>query len=265
MVEVTLRIKGRKSVSHLMGGGGDGGARSKTLLELMAGLVPVRNSQTDSDPHLSSVVVASVAEGGAAAKAGRDKVRPGDVVRLVDGHQVNLATVEQLLSTYTSSSAKVKLTLQRPSPAAAAAAAAAAATVPLRLTNTDSSSSGQEEVSAITNMTEDEADQTPPPPPSSLFVSTPPRLARLLLGEGAEHEAATADASREVKALLRRMPYLALGVTRTGVEESSPEMADVLYQFPPARSAGACSEALIKARGVFVTLCQVNTIISFVN
>ncbi len=260
MVEVTLRIKGRKSVSHLMGGGGDGGARSKTLLELMAGLVPVRNSQTDSDPHLSSVVVASVAEGGAAAKAGRDKVRPGDVVRLVDGHQVNLATVEQLLSTYTSSSAKVKLTLQRPSPAAAAAAAAA--TVPLRLTNTDSSSSGQEEVSAITNMTEDEAYQTPPPPPSSLFVSTPPRLARLLLGEGAEHEAATADASREVKALLRRMPYLALGVTRTGVEESSPEMADVLYQFPPARSAGACSEALIKARGVFVTLCQVN---GFVN
>ncbi len=168
--------------------------------------------------------------------------------RLVDGQQVNLATVEQLLSTYTSSTAKVKLTLQRP-----VLPPPPSGTSPLKFT-LDSSSSGQEEVSAITNMTDqdDDGSDNSNCPPSTLFVSTPPRLARLLLGDDED-----VDASREVKSFLRRMPYLVLGVTREGVSESSPEMADVLYQFPD-RSAGPLSEAILKARGIFVTLCQVS-------
>ena len=61
---------------------------------------------------MGNVVVAALLEGGPAQRAS-DKVRVGDIIRLVDGQQVTVSTVEQLLSTYTSST-KVKLTIQRP-------------------------------------------------------------------------------------------------------------------------------------------------------
>ena len=32
--------------------------------------------------------------------------------------------------------------------------------------------------------------------------------------------------------MLRTLPYIALYITRRGITESSPELADVLYQYP---------------------------------
>ncbi len=205
---------------------------------------------------------------------------------MVDGHQVNLATVEQLLSTFTSSSAKVRLTLHRPPPQQVQQQQVVPAVSPLD--QSSSLSSGreeeeEEEVSAITNITEEGGDGDGDDTPSSLFVSTPPRLARcesrhvmetlafpyyfafnfflkyfsrLLLGDDSD-----GDASREVRGLLRRMPYLVLGVKRETEEGEGDSMSDVLYQFPPPGGndggGGPLSEAILKARGIFTTLCQV--------
>ena len=97
-----MRIKGRKHAVE-----GDGGP---TLLEQMMGIIPVRGrDMSDLD---DVVIVAGYLTDGPAIKIS-DKLRIGDVIRLVDGQQVNLTIIEQLLSTY-SSSTKVKLTIQRP-------------------------------------------------------------------------------------------------------------------------------------------------------
>lgn len=101
MSEVVLRIKGKKHVTP-----------GRSLLEQMMGVIPVRRAGADSQ-HLTSVIVSGFLTDGPAIKIS-DKLQVGDIIRLVDGQQVNLATMEQLLSTYTNST-KVKLTIQRPS------------------------------------------------------------------------------------------------------------------------------------------------------
>ena len=106
MHEVNLRIRGRKAAPP-------GGS----LIEHMMGVIPVRQQHKDGSAeetqYLNSVIVAGYLTEGPAIKIS-DKLRVGDVIRLVDGQQVNLATIDQLLSTYNSST-KVKLTIQRPS------------------------------------------------------------------------------------------------------------------------------------------------------
>ena len=141
--------------------------------------------------------------------------------RLVDGQQVNLATVEQLLSTYNSST-KVKLSLQRPSKIFAAAAAA----------NDSSNSTSQDD--------ETTAGGGQPPAAAALL--------KVLTGEG--------PSAGEVMARLKRFPYLVLYTTREGITEASPEHADILYQFPTPALMGPLSAALLKVRGLFSTLCQ---------
>ena len=36
--------------------------------------------------------------------------------------------------------------------------------------------------------------------------------------------------SLEIQSMLKRLPYIVLYLTRAGITESSPELADVLYQ-----------------------------------
>ena len=61
--------------------------------------------------------------------------------------------------------------------------------------------------------------------------------------------------SLEIQSMLKRLPYIVLYLTRAGITESSPELADVLYQYPTAAS-GHHSIKLLKVRGIFVTLVQ---------
>ena len=101
ITEVTLRIKGRKRIAD----------PSRGLVEQMMGVVPV--GPKGASNSMDEVVIGGFLPQGQAIKmASEGKLRVGDVIRLVNGHQVNLATIEQLLSTF-SSSAKVKITLQR--------------------------------------------------------------------------------------------------------------------------------------------------------
>jgi hypothetical protein len=156
------------------------------------------------------VVVAGFLTDGPAIKI-NDKLQIGDIIRLVDGQQVNLTIIEQLLSTY-SSSTKIKITIQRPP--------AKMFPDPLSLSHDDSGSTS--------------ADMAP-------------SLVKMLTGDG--------PTSLEVQSMLKRLPYIVLYLTRSGITESSPELADVLYQYPTAAS-GHHSIKLLKVRGMFVTLCQ---------
>ena len=198
MQEVTIRIKGRKSVV-------DGGG---SLLEQMMGIVPMRHHDEDSD---NVVVVAGYLTDGPAIKIS-DKLQIGDIIRLVDGQQVNLTIIEQLLSTF-SSSTKIKITIQRPP--------AKLFPDPLSSSLEHSGSSGDDTVA--------------------------PSLIKMLTGDG--------PTAVEVQSILKKLPYIVLYLTRSGITESSPELADVLYQYPTAVS-GSHSIKLLKVRGVFVTLCQ---------
>ena len=99
----------------------------------------------------------------------------------MDGQQVNLATIEQLLSTYTSS-AKVKLSLQRPAKAFPA-------------TNEDSPDDTQVGPSIGSQGPE--------------IGTSVPTLVRVLTGRG--------PSAGEVMALLKRLPYLVLYLTRAGI------------------------------------------------
>ena len=203
MQEVTMRIKGRK---HAVAEA-DGGA---SLLEQMMGVVPVRRDAAAAADLDDVVIVAGYLTDGPAIKIS-DKLQIGDVIRLVDGQQVNLAIVEQLLSTY-SSSTKVKLTIQRPP----------ARLFPEPLSSRDDSV-------------------------SSGATETAPTLVKMLTGDG--------PTSLEIQSMLKRLPYIVLYLTRAGITESSPELADVLYQYPTAAS-GHHSIKLLKVRGIFVTLVQ---------
>ena len=53
--------------------------------------------------------------------------------------------------------------------------------------------------------------------------------------------------------MLKRLPYIVLYLTRSGITESSPELADVLYQYPTAAS-GHHSIKLLKVRLVKTTV-----------
>lgn len=97
---------------------------------------------------------------------------------MVDGQQVNLATIEQLLSTY-SSSTKVKLSLQRPSKMFGGGGS-----------GDDSNSASQDETSVGVS-------------------SRVPPLVKVLTGQG--------PSSSEVMGMLRRFPYIVLYVTREGI------------------------------------------------
>ena len=60
----------------------------------------------------------------------------------------------------------------------------------------------------------------------------------------------------EVQSMLRKLPYIILYVTKAGITETSPEMADVLYQYPRSGLNSHQSAKLLKSRGLFITLCQ---------
>ena len=78
-----MRIKGRKHAVEDIEGG-------PSLLEQMMGIIPARGRDLDDDV----VVVAGYLTDGPAIKIS-DKLRIGDVIRLVDGQQVNLTIIEQ--------------------------------------------------------------------------------------------------------------------------------------------------------------------------
>ncbi|TRY75063.1 hypothetical protein TCAL_00628 [Tigriopus californicus] len=196
MHEVTLRIKGRKSVQP-----------GQSLMENMMGIIPVRHGLEPQ--HLNNVVVAGYLTDGPAIKIS-DKLQIGDIIRLVDGQQINLSTIEQMLSTY-SSSTKIKMTIQRPT----------------RIYPTDNSSSLDDS--------------------STENYQAPANISNLFDGN--------APSPGEVEGILKKLPFVGLYLTRTGITETSPEMADVLFQFP-LNLVGDHSARLIKARGMFVTLCQ---------
>jgi len=106
ILEVAIRIKGRKNLPK--------SSSCQSLLTRMTGIVASRPaSSDDSHLHASNVVIKDVSKDFYAYKAFKEaRLRVNDVIRAVDGHQVNLATIEQLLSTF-NQSCKVKLTLQR--------------------------------------------------------------------------------------------------------------------------------------------------------
>ncbi len=227
MLEISLRIKGRKSSSV---------DPLHSLVEQMMGIIPVRDpahNKKESDSgewqHLSNVVVAGYVPDGPASKIS-DKLLVGDVIRLVDGQQVNLATIEQLLSTY-SSSTKVKLTVQRPTKLLPD---------PISPDENSSSNGSMAAGAPLTGLSE--------------------KKARAALGR----------LTCIVLYLSRYVPQVSLvsSITcivstctfRTGLTESSPEMADVLYQFPSPAHIGDQATKLLKARGVFVTLAQVGDV-----
>ena len=72
---------------------------------------------------------------------------------------------------------------------------------------------------------------------------TPPSLMKIVRGDG--------PSPADVQTILRSLPYIALYVTRRGITESSPELADVLYQFPSQQQS-----KLLQVRGMFLTLCH---------
>ena len=71
---------------------------------------------------------------------------------------------------------------------------------------------------------------------------TPPSVMKIVTGQG--------PSPADVQSILRSLPYMALYVTRRGITETSPELADVLYQFPSQQSK------LLQVRGMFLTLCH---------
>ena len=198
MLEVNLRIKGKKNVDP-----------RRSLMEQMMGIIPVRPG-SESQHHLTNVIISGYLTDGPAIKIS-DKLQIGDIIRLVDGQQVNLATIEQLLSTH-ASSAKVKLTIQRSA----------------KLFQPDGSSHDESTSSSSVNGQPKSQLQDP-------FQAT---------------------SGAKTQNLLKRLPYLILYLTRSGITESSPDMADVLYQYPSAAS-GQHSAKLLKTRGMITTLSQV--------
>ena len=71
---------------------------------------------------------------------------------------------------------------------------------------------------------------------------TPPSVMKIVTGQG--------PSPADVQSILRSLPYMALYVTRRGITETSPDLADVLYQFPSQQSK------LLQVRGMFLTLCH---------
>ncbi len=110
--EVNIRIKGRKRVVD----------PNRALLEQMMGIVPKVSLDPNSEVIEDVVIHDFIGLGPASKLASDDKLRIGDIVRLVNGHRVNLATIEQLLSTFPSST-KVKVTVERPPITVASSAA----------------------------------------------------------------------------------------------------------------------------------------------
>ena len=58
---------------------------------------------------------------------------------------------------------------------------------------------------------------------------TPPSVLKILTGEG--------PSPGDVQSMLKKLPYMALYMTRRGITESSPDLADVLYQYPPGQQS----------------------------
>lgn len=72
---------------------------------------------------------------------------------------------------------------------------------------------------------------------------TPPTVIKIVTGQG--------PSPGDVQGMLKKLPYIALYTTRRGITETSPELADVLYQFPAQQQS-----KLLQVRGMFLTLCH---------
>jgi len=193
LVDVHLRLVAAKGLRA------DSGASVK-LLEFSLGILPGHNEQPPEDAPFTAnrVIIAGFLTDGPAIKQ-QDKLRIGDWIRSIDGHQVTLDNIGSVLARY-SSSCKVKLTVQR------------AALLP-------------------TLVEEDEQ------------MITPPSVMKIVTGQG--------PSPADVQGMLRKLPYIALYITRRGITETSPELADVIYQYPTQHQS-----KLLQVRGMFLTLCH---------
>ena len=72
---------------------------------------------------------------------------------------------------------------------------------------------------------------------------TPPSVINIVTGKG--------PSPADVQSMLRKLPYIALYITRRGITETSPELADVIYQYPSQHQS-----KLLQVRGMFLTLCH---------
>ena len=85
---------------------------------------------------------------------------------------------------------------------------------------------------------------------SGKFAMTAPTYLTVLSGDG--------PSPSEIHSLLKDMPHFLLYLTRSGITENSPETDDVIYAYPSdiQEHPEYPSFQPYKARGVFVTLCQ---------
>jgi len=72
-------------------------------------------------------------------------------------------------------------------------------------------------------------------------LMTPPSILKMVTGQG--------PSPGDVESMLRRLPYLALYMSRQEMTETAADLADVLYQFPTHKQS-----KLIQVRGLFLTL-----------
>ena len=190
LIDVHMRLVSVKSRPEL----------SVSLLEQSLGIIPGHNEQPSEDAPFTAnrVIIAGFLTDGPAIKH-VDKLKVGDWIRSIDGHQVTLDNVHSVLSRY-SSSCKVKITVQRSS--------------------------------VLPALVEDDEQ-----------MITPPSVIKIVTGQG--------PSPADVQSMLKKLPYIALYITRRGITESSPELADVLYQFPSQHQS-----KLLQVRGMFLTLCH---------
>ncbi len=241
--EVTLKFNAKALKSQIphfqMLLHGDNPANQGLLLEALLGIVPdikmselrVSDSKLKSDTAGvvdNSVVVSGYVPGGPAVQI-CEKIKIGDIIRSLDGHHVTLDSANtyllQKLTKAGSSSAagKVKLILQRPLLGPAA--------------------SFKDKTSLLRNLQEKTIATEPGGVKRPWYVS-------VAVGEDFDFE--------EIEAgLLRQVPHTAMFISHRGVSENSPEMADILYQYPPPMTSnGEDTSPLTKVRGIFSTLCQ---------
>lgn len=215
--EVTLKFQAKALKAQLphfqMVLHADNPANQGLLLEALLGIVAEKRP-ADRD---SSVVVAGYISDSPAAKMS-DKVHIGDIIRSLDGHHVSMESantylMQKLSKSSSSSTGKVKLILQRP--------------VGPALKTIDNQDDILRDVADV----------------EEAVVRPPPTYLNMVMGQGPSPE--------DVERMLAKLPHMALYMTRQGVTENSPEMADVLFQYPQDDAS-----PLVRVRGIFSTLCQ---------
>jgi hypothetical protein len=204
---------------------GDNPANRGLLLEALLGIIPeakpMPSEAHNGDIVDNSVVVGGLVPEGVADKAG--KVRIGDIIRSLDGHHVNIDSANTYLlhklskTSSSSSSGKVKLILQRP------VGPALRTRSKNQLRNVSEVDRVEEELNVV---------------PNTIIVGRVDGF----------------NSAADFK-LLHASPVIAMLLTQQGITDSSPDMADIMYQFPLATPSEPPSPH-VRVRGVFSTLSQ---------